>query len=139
MQFGRKSIILDLGLNSIVKPVAPSARNPPKCSFPMAGFPIPPHVPPTPHHYKNTFSKITLYVSSPHRERDFSSRRTLGSSWCYFLPVENELGYISPNREINKAQRSRRLEISILLKSFNEKHKGKVLGKKKKFPEKNRS
>lgn len=86
---------------------------------------------PTPHHYKNTFSKITLYVFSPHRERDFSSWRTLGSSWCYFLPVENELGYISPNREVNKAQRSHRLEISILLKSFNEKHKGKVLGKKK--------
>lgn len=110
----------------------PPSRNPPKYSFSMVGFPIPLVCSPHPITTKTHFLKSHCMCSLHNRERDFSSWQTLGSSWCYFLPVESELGYISPNREVNKAQRSHRLETSLLLKSFNEKHKGKVLAKKKK-------
>lgn len=67
----------------------------------------------------------------------FSSWWMSGSSRCYFLPVKNNLGEVSPNREVNRAQWSHGLETFILLKPFNQKHKGEVLDEKN--AERNRS
>lgn len=96
----------------------PTSWNAGKFIFSMVSFSQPPQCSPPPITTQNFFWNSTIWWTS-------------GSSWRYFLPVENDLGYVSPNREVNRTQWSHGLETFILLISRNEKHKDKALGEKK--------
>lgn len=121
MQFGRKSIILGFG-DKFHCETSISGSLEVQTLWPVSRLPIMCISPPvtTQTHFLDNM------VCSPHRE-NFSSYWTSGNFECFVLYVKNLLEHISPNGEVMKALWSHSVASFTLLKSFNEKHKGKTL------------